>query len=95
MRRPVILGFLLLSLTLWRTAAAELTPKETVAARKIYIAKCAKCHELYDPKAYGDADWATWLEKMSRKSKLKPEQIALLVGYTETLRKPVSAPAKP
>jgi cytochrome c5 len=95
MRRPIILGFVALSLTLGRTAAAELTPKETADARKIYIAKCAKCHELYDPKAYADADWATWMKKMSRKSKLKPEQIALLVGYTETLRKPVSVPANP
>ena len=95
MRLPAILGCMGLGLALMRTEAAELSSKEMADARKIYIAKCAKCHELYDPKAYGDAEWANWLKKMSKKSKLKPEQIPWLVGYTETLRKPGSAPAKP
>ena len=56
--------------------------------RKLYLLKCAKCHELYDPKAYSDADWDMWMNKMRKKSKLKPEQFEAIQSYTERLRKP-------
>ena len=81
-------------LVLSAAEAAELSPSEAAAGRKIYIAKCAKCHELYDPKAYNNTEWADWMKKMGKKSKLKPEQSELLFRYTETLRRPVSPPAK-
>jgi hypothetical protein len=64
----------------------ELTPKESAAARKVYVAKCAKCHRFYDPTNYAEPDWRTWMEKMGRKSKLKPEQAALLNRYLDTYR---------
>ena len=95
MRLPAVILFAVLGLVLPQAEAAELSPKETSDARKIYIAKCAKCHELYNPKAYTDPEWADWMKKMGKKSKLKPEQSQLLVRYTDTLRPPVSPPAKP
>ena len=52
-------------------------------ARKLYIAKCAKCHKFYDPAKYSDADWQMWMGKMSRKARLKPEQRELLSNYIE------------
>ena len=52
-------------------------------ARKLYIAKCAKCHKFYDPAKYSDVEWQTWMRKMSRKSKLSPEQQELLSSYIE------------
>ena len=66
--------------------AAELSPKETGDAKKLYNTKCAKCHKFYDPAAYTDKEWADWMTKMNRKSKLKPEQAELLARYLETLR---------
>lgn len=56
--------------------------------QKLYVLKCAKCHELYDPKKYSDADWELWMHKMRRKSKLKPEQFELINNYTGKLRVP-------
>jgi hypothetical protein len=56
-------------------------------ARRLYVAKCARCHKLYDPAGYVDAEWRDWMVKMSRKAKLKPDQEALLSRYLETLRK--------
>ncbi len=85
--------FVGLCLAVFGSGAAELSSAETTAARKIYIGKCAKCHELYDPTAYADADWAGWLKKMGKKSKLKPEQLELVVRYTDTLR-PTGRPPK-
>jgi hypothetical protein len=64
----------------------ELTPKELAAARKIYVAKCAKCHRFYEPKEYSEADWRTWMEKMGRKSKLKPAQSEMLNRYVDEYR---------
>jgi hypothetical protein len=64
------------------------------SAQKLYVTKCAKCHELYDPKKYSDVDWNFWMTKMKKKSKLKSEQFDLIHGYTESLRAPVSGPIK-
>src|SRR5258708_34071250 len=47
---------------------------ETSAARKLYVAKCAKCHKFYDPAKYSDEEWHKWMAKMSKKSKLTPDQ---------------------
>jgi hypothetical protein len=59
---------------------------ENAKARRLYVAKCARCHKLYDPAKYTDADWQQWMDKMGRKAKLKPEQKALLTGYIDSLR---------
>lgn len=70
-----------------RPAGAEsLKPNEAVAARKVYVAKCAKCHKFYEPKNYTDADWGRWMGKMSRKSKLSAEQEELLKRYLAEYR---------
>ena len=60
--------------------------------QKLYVLKCAKCHELYDPKTYSDADWEMWMNKMRRKSKLKPEQFESIRNYTGKLRVPETGP---
>jgi mono/diheme cytochrome c family protein len=66
------------------------TPSDPIAGgRKLYLAKCAKCHKFYDPAKYTDAEWAMWMQKMAKKARLKPEQKQLLFGYIdETLRRP-------
>jgi nitrate/TMAO reductase-like tetraheme cytochrome c subunit len=66
--------------------ASELSEKEFKEAKKIYLAKCAKCHEFYSPADYSKSDWNAWMVKMRKKSKLKPEQFDLVQRYTETLR---------
>ena len=67
-------------------AAEELSATEFAAARKLSAVKCAKCHKFYEPADYSQADWAAWMEKMRRKSKLKPEQFDLLSRYMEEAR---------
>ena len=52
-------------------SAHELTVNEITAARKTYVAKCAKCHRFYEPKNYAEADWRHWLDSMNRRSKIK------------------------
>jgi hypothetical protein len=66
--------------------ADELSPQEREAARKIYVAKCAKCHRFYEPKGYAEADWRRWMESMNRKSKLKPGPSELLIRYLDAYR---------
>jgi hypothetical protein len=73
----------------WAVNAAgadELTPTELTAARKMYVAKCAKCHKFYEPRDYSAEEWKRWMEAMSRKSKLKPEQEKLLLRYLDGYR---------
>ena len=68
--------------------AADLSDKETKAARKLYLSKCAKCHKLYDPANYADSEWQTWMGKMTKKARLKPAQAELLSRYLEVIRGP-------
>lgn len=83
----------LLSLTLFLLAgvvapasASELGEKEGATARKLYVAKCAKCHKFHEPKNYSEADWGKWMDSMSRKSKLNTEQDRLVRKYLEEYR---------
>ena len=59
----------------------ELSAVDLKAARKIYVGKCAKCHKFHDPAKYTDEKWDEWMGKMTKKSKLKPEQDELLARY--------------
>ncbi len=56
---------------------------EPSAARKLYVAKCAKCHKFYDPTKYSDEEWHEWMVKMSKKSKLTLEQSEILSRYID------------
>jgi hypothetical protein len=87
---------LLLTLSALAARAQVLSPQEISAARKLYIAKCAKCHKLYDPAGYGDADWNRWMTKMAKKAHLNADQAKLLARYLDTVRAPqASAEKKP
>ena len=72
----------------------QLSDSDRSAAAKLYHAKCARCHKFYDPAAYNQTEWDVWMQKMGKKSKLKPDQFALLSRYLETFRNPAKAPAK-
>jgi cytochrome c553 len=76
------------ALAVAQTAAAsqDLSARELTAARKMYVGKCAKCHRFYEPKGYSESDWQRWMQSMSRKSKLKPEQENLLSRYLDAYR---------
>jgi cytochrome c5 len=64
----------------------ELAPKGAAAGRKLYVAKCAKCHKFYEPRNYNETDWQRWMELMSRKAKLKTDQNQLLRQYLDEYR---------
>ena len=66
--------------------AAGLHPGEALRARQLYLLKCARCHRFYDPAQYSDLEWETWMKKMSRKARLKPEQDELLSKYLQAFR---------
>ena len=72
------------SLTL--AGSTNLSSREGAVARQLYQAKCARCHKFYDPAAYTEAEWTVWMNKMAKKSKLKPDQKDLLARYLETFR---------
>jgi|SRR6516225_12040161 hypothetical protein len=83
--------FALLPLAACRQSAPEPTVPLTGpdAGRRLYVAKCAKCHKFYDPSKYSDAGWSKWMAKMSKKAKLTPEQSSLISDYVdENLRHP-------
>ncbi len=80
----------------WTSCQSEVASSSArpQSAQKLYVVKCAKCHELYDPKKYSEADWDLWMTKMKKNSKLKPEQFELMQDYTQSLRIQQSPPAQ-
>ena len=86
MRTLLLCLFIALAVAHPAEIADELTVKEISTARKIYVAKCAKCHRFYEPTNYLESDWRTWMEKMSKKSKLEGEQTRLLTQYLAAYR---------
>ena len=88
MRSVLLVWFFFLAAGRPAARAAELTAAERQIARKLAVTKCAKCHKFYEPQDYSETDWRAWMEKMNRKSKLKPAQAELLLRYMETLRRP-------
>lgn len=67
-------------------SAAGLSPEQTNAAVQLYTAKCLRCHKAYDPTAYSEAQWRSWMGKMSQKARLTPEQSDLLSRYLDAYR---------
>ncbi len=67
--------------------AGDLTAEEIRAGRKLHNTKCVRCHKAYDPAAYSETAWHEWMDKMSRKAKLKPDQKELLTRYLDDVRK--------
>jgi len=63
-----------------------LSTQEVEEGRKLYIAKCAKCHKFYDPAQYSAGEWHKWMTKMSRKAKLSPTQNEMLSRYLGLFR---------
>jgi len=53
--------------------AADLVRAETLERRK-----CYRCHKPYDPRDYSVEEWGLWMDKMSRKVRLKAGEDDLL-----------------
>lgn len=86
MRAAAVCLLLLVMAGLKLAAAEPLSAKELAAARKLSAVKCTKCHKFYEPSDYSHADWTEWMDKMRKKSKLKPDQYDLLSRYLEDAR---------
>jgi hypothetical protein len=67
---------------------AELSADEVNRGAKLCLAKCARCHPLYDPSAYSDVEWQQWMTRMSKKARLKTGQEELLSRYLQAFRLP-------
>ena len=75
---------------------AGMSSEEIRQATKLYILKCARCHKFYDPAEYPETEWQSWMTKMARKARLKPDPNQLQATFLGSLRqKPAGATLKP
>jgi len=49
--------------------------------KKLYKAKCNKCHELYKPKDYKVEEWKENLNEMKDKAELNKDEYEVILGY--------------
>lgn len=69
-----------------------LKPAQVEESSKLYNQKCLRCHKGYDPRAYTETQWQTWMTKMNRKAHLDSAQQDLLGRYLKAVR---DTPAQP
>lgn len=66
--------------------------------RKLYIGRCAACHNLKDPKSIAPADWPEMVERMASNAKITPDQQRAITQYVVSISaaaRDESAPAAP
>ncbi len=68
-----------------KVGAADLSAAEFAAARKLTNRKCTKCHKFYDPQKYPADEWARWMDRMVRKSKVTPADEERIRRYLSSL----------
>jgi hypothetical protein len=66
--------------------ASGLSEAEVKDATKLYTTKCMRCHKSYEPVAYSQPLWDSWMFKMRKKAHLGPAQEALLHRYLDAYR---------
>jgi hypothetical protein len=61
------------------------------AAKRLYEAKCLRCHKRLDPTAYEDMVWKRWLWQMKHKARLDDEEYGDLSDYLRSVREAARA----
>jgi hypothetical protein len=89
MNKPTII-FLLASLCFLISCTVQLykphaenavLQQELVNGRKLYVAHCGNCHNLYLPKTYSAVNWKKNLDEMAVKAKITDQQKQLILQY--------------
>lgn len=55
--------------------------EDLIEGRRLYIAKCSGCHNLYIPSEYDDTGWQEWVEKMVDPAKITPGEAGSIGRY--------------
>lgn len=74
------------------SGGSDLSPVELKKADKLDKQKCYRCHKPYDPRNYSTDEWDLWMDKMSRKARLKSRDEELLRRYFIAKRESQSEP---
>jgi len=70
-----------------KTPAELAHDNEVAAGQSMYENNCAKCHKLFSPTDFNQAEWAPILVRMQRKAKLDDMQIASITTYINSQAK--------
>ena len=62
------------------------SPPAAPPGKKLYEAKCLRCHKDLDPTIYEDMTWKRWLWKMKDKARLDNEEYGDLSDYLKGVR---------
>jgi len=72
------------------TARADLTAEQITKGQQLFTTGCLSCHlkrgGMIAPKAFTDAKWGRWLDKMMPMSKLQGDDRKLLTEYLAAVR---------
>jgi mono/diheme cytochrome c family protein len=67
---------------LYMPSASDTKMQEQLqAGRKLYVAHCSSCHNLYLPKRFSVDQWRKNVEEMQPKAKITDEQKQLIYQY--------------
>lgn len=73
-----------------KPAEPPLSP-ELAAGKELYHAKCARCHDAYEPGPVAEMTWARWLYKWRDRAGLSDDQYGQLMQYGRLAREAFEA----
>ena len=59
-----------------------------VAGRKLYVTKCAGCHNLYPPDAFKRKEWPAIVKRMEEPAKITSGEGATILKYLNAKARP-------
>ncbi|MBI5820911.1 MAG: cytochrome c [Verrucomicrobia bacterium] len=76
------------AVTAFVVSVAEAAEQATATppGKKLYEARCIRCHKDLDPTIYDDMTWKRWLWKMKDKARLDNEEYGDLSDYLKGVR---------
>jgi hypothetical protein len=57
------------------------TLSELHEGRRVYIASCGSCHNLYKPQSFSNEEWAHQVDEMKDEAKINDAQASLILKY--------------
>ena len=94
MKTKLFIGLAVLAIAYGCSTANKLPSTEVITntaqtidlaqGKILYEGKCGRCHSLYEPSKFSDAEWKPIVERMAPKAKLTDEQKGLVYAYLTT-----------
>lgn len=73
----------------------DASPATLADGRRLYLRRCAGCHQLYPPADFAPEAWPAVLARMAAPAHLRPDEAAKIERYLVTAARPARGGRRP